>query len=75
MNTEVALLSAGLRYERLESWARERFPGIEQIEFRWSGQVMEPVDALAFIGKNPLARTGRRPSRRLPIRGPERDFC
>jgi Rieske Fe-S protein len=27
---------------------------IEGIEFRWSGQVMEPVDALAFIGHNPL---------------------
>src|ERR1019366_2322242 len=22
-------------------------------EFRWSGQVMEPVDRLAFIGRNP----------------------
>jgi len=45
---------AELRYERLESWARERFPDIDGIEFRWSGQVMEPVDALAFIGRNPL---------------------
>ena len=26
---------------------------IEGIEFRWSGQVMEPVDGLAFIGRNP----------------------
>ena len=25
----------------------------EDIEFRWSGQVMEPVDGLAFIGRNP----------------------
>ena len=24
-----------------------------EIEFRWSGQVMEPVDGLAFIGRNP----------------------
>jgi Rieske Fe-S protein len=23
------------------------------VEFRWSGQVMEPVDGLAFIGRNP----------------------
>ena len=23
------------------------------MEFRWSGQVMEPVDGLAFIGHNP----------------------
>lgn len=42
------------RYGRLEAWARERWPVIESIEFRWSGQVMEPVDGLAFIGRNPL---------------------
>lgn len=42
------------RYTRLERWTRERFPQIGEIEFRWSGQVMEPVDYLAFIGRNPL---------------------
>lgn len=41
------------RFQRLETWARERFPMIEGIEFRWSGQVVEPVDGLAFIGHNP----------------------
>lgn len=41
------------RYALLEAWARERFPMIERIEMRWSGQVMEPVDGLAFIGRNP----------------------
>src|SRR5215216_968537 len=40
------------RYSRLESWAKERFP-IEAIEYRWSGQVMEPQDSIAFIGHNP----------------------
>jgi glycine/D-amino acid oxidase-like deaminating enzyme/nitrite reductase/ring-hydroxylating ferredoxin subunit len=40
------------RYSRLESWARERFP-IEGVEYRWSGQVMEPQDSIAFIGHNP----------------------
>jgi glycine/D-amino acid oxidase-like deaminating enzyme/nitrite reductase/ring-hydroxylating ferredoxin subunit len=40
------------RLARLESWTRERFP-IAQVEFKWSGQVMEPVDGLAFIGRNP----------------------
>ena len=40
------------RYTQLESWARERFP-IEGIEYRWSGQVMEPQDSIAFIGHNP----------------------
>jgi glycine/D-amino acid oxidase-like deaminating enzyme/nitrite reductase/ring-hydroxylating ferredoxin subunit len=41
------------RHSRLEAWMKERFPMIERIEFRWSGQVMEPVDAVAFIGRNP----------------------
>lgn len=41
------------RFDALESWTRERFPFIEFVEFRWSGQVMEPVDGLGFIGKNP----------------------
>jgi glycine/D-amino acid oxidase-like deaminating enzyme/nitrite reductase/ring-hydroxylating ferredoxin subunit len=41
------------RYAHLEAWARERFPMIERIEMHWSGQVMEPVDGLAFIGRNP----------------------
>ena len=37
----------------LEHWARERFPTIESIAYRWSGQVMETVDGPAFIGRNP----------------------
>lgn len=41
------------RFARLEAWARERFPMIERFEARWSGQVMEPVDYVAFIGRNP----------------------
>jgi glycine/D-amino acid oxidase-like deaminating enzyme/nitrite reductase/ring-hydroxylating ferredoxin subunit len=42
------------RYARLETWARERFPMIDQVSYRWSGQVMEPIDGLAFIGRNPM---------------------
>ncbi|MBA3682872.1 MAG: FAD-dependent oxidoreductase, partial [Bacteroidetes bacterium] len=41
------------RYTELEAWAREHF-GIEEIHYRWSGQVMEPMDGLAFIGRNPF---------------------
>jgi nitrite reductase/ring-hydroxylating ferredoxin subunit len=41
------------RFERLEAWTRERFPTSGVMEFRWSGQIMEPVDSLAFIGRNP----------------------
>jgi glycine/D-amino acid oxidase-like deaminating enzyme/nitrite reductase/ring-hydroxylating ferredoxin subunit len=43
------------RFKRLEDWTRERFPMVKGIDFRWSGQVMEPVDYMAFIGKNPGA--------------------
>lgn len=42
------------RYERLEAWARERFPMIESVRFRWCGQVMQSVDGLGFVGRNPL---------------------
>ena len=42
------------RYGRLEQWTRERFAKVGEVEFRWSGQVMEPVDGIAFIGPNPL---------------------
>jgi glycine/D-amino acid oxidase-like deaminating enzyme/nitrite reductase/ring-hydroxylating ferredoxin subunit len=40
------------RYRQLESWAREKF-GITDVIYRWSGQVMEPMDSLAYIGRNP----------------------
>ena len=40
------------RWERLESWARERFP-VREVEYRWSGQWMEPVDGMAFLGRDP----------------------
>ena len=42
------------RHARLEQWTRERFPQMTEVKYRWSGQVMEPVDGLAFIGRNPL---------------------
>jgi nitrite reductase/ring-hydroxylating ferredoxin subunit len=45
---------ANRRFGILERWTRERFPGIESIDYRWSGEVMEPIDGLAFIGRNPL---------------------
>jgi glycine/D-amino acid oxidase-like deaminating enzyme/nitrite reductase/ring-hydroxylating ferredoxin subunit len=45
---------AGTRYALLEQWTRERFPMATDVRFRWSGQIMVPVDGLAFIGRNPL---------------------
>lgn len=41
------------RYKLVEDWTRKNFP-IEEIVYRWSGQVMEPMDGIAFIGRNPL---------------------
>jgi len=41
------------KYKHLETWAKRRFPFINNIEYKWSGQVYEPVDSLGFIGKNP----------------------
>jgi glycine/D-amino acid oxidase-like deaminating enzyme/nitrite reductase/ring-hydroxylating ferredoxin subunit len=39
-------------FRRLERWAGKRF-SIEDVKFRWSGQVIETMDGLAFIGKDP----------------------
>jgi glycine/D-amino acid oxidase-like deaminating enzyme/nitrite reductase/ring-hydroxylating ferredoxin subunit len=40
-------------WQRLERWTRARFD-IRPVAFRWSGEVMEPMDDLAYIGRNPL---------------------
>ena len=42
------------RFQRLEDWTREHVPSAGEVEFRWSGQVMETQDGLGFIGRNPL---------------------
>lgn len=42
-------------FDRLEQWARKNFE-MGEIEARWSGQVLEPVDHVAFIGRNPGSR-------------------
>lgn len=40
-------------FQRLQTWTRERFPQLKEFEYRWSGQIMEPVDQLPFIGRIP----------------------
>lgn len=45
---------ANSRFAALERWTRTRFPMMKELEYRWSGEVMEPIDGLAFIGRNPL---------------------
>lgn len=39
-------------FRELEEWTRARFPQATTIDYKWSGQVFEPVDHMAFIGKN-----------------------
>lgn len=41
------------RYANLEKWLKDKVDYTEVV-YKWSGQVMEPVDCMAFIGRNPL---------------------
>jgi len=40
------------KFQNIEQWARERYPDI-RFTHRWSGQVEEPADYVAFMGKDP----------------------
>lgn len=42
------------RYDEIEQWAREHFPMAQAVEYRWSGEVMEPSDGAAYLGRNPM---------------------
>jgi glycine/D-amino acid oxidase-like deaminating enzyme/nitrite reductase/ring-hydroxylating ferredoxin subunit len=44
---------ADTRFSRLEDWARELIPALENITHRWSGQVLDTIDYAGFIGRNP----------------------
>ena len=41
------------RFGHLERWTRDRFNGFGDVRYRWSGQVMEPVDYMPYSGRNP----------------------
>jgi glycine/D-amino acid oxidase-like deaminating enzyme/nitrite reductase/ring-hydroxylating ferredoxin subunit len=41
------------RFRALIDWTRKRFPIAGDIAYQWSGQVMEPLDYMGYIGKNP----------------------
>lgn len=45
--------SANERYMRLEAWTKNFFPMLGDISYKWSGQIIEPIDTLGFMGKNP----------------------
>lgn len=40
-------------YQKLEQWAKARLGIQGDVSYRWSGQIIEPFDGLAFIGRNP----------------------
>jgi len=40
------------RWGNLEQWALDHFPGLGEVAHRWSGQIMEPADGFAFVGKS-----------------------
>ncbi|MCK6545309.1 FAD-dependent oxidoreductase [Myxococcota bacterium] len=46
------------RFARLRHWARAYFPMVDEPAFEWSGQVMETIDGLAFIGGSPTNEPG-----------------
>ena len=41
----------GAPFMNLAEWARHRFPAMGEVRYHWSGQVQEPADGLAFIGR------------------------
>ncbi len=41
------------RLAAIETWAREHYPMLGEVEWRWSGQVLEPIDFMPFTGRNP----------------------
>ncbi len=41
------------RYAELEAWTLARFPTSRGVAYRWSGEVMEPSDGVAYLGRHP----------------------
>lgn len=41
-------------FRALEEWCRKRFE-FDQVDFRWSGQIIHPVDGLPYIGRNSMS--------------------
>ena len=40
-------------YDEIEQWARQHYPMAGAVAYRWSGEVMEPSDGVAYLGRNP----------------------
>jgi glycine/D-amino acid oxidase-like deaminating enzyme/nitrite reductase/ring-hydroxylating ferredoxin subunit len=43
-------------YRQVHEWLREHFPEAGPLAYRWSGEVMEPLDGVAYLGRNPGSR-------------------
>lgn len=41
------------RYGKLAEYAKEHF-GLEEVQYNWSGQVLESIDGVQYIGRNPF---------------------
>lgn len=39
-------------YQHLREWAEKYFPKMK-VQYQWSGQIIEPIDSIAYIGLNP----------------------
>lgn len=46
--------ASSARFDSLVAWAKLHFPGASEVVSRWSGQVVETGDGLAFIGPAPV---------------------
>jgi glycine/D-amino acid oxidase-like deaminating enzyme/nitrite reductase/ring-hydroxylating ferredoxin subunit len=44
------------RFARIEQWGLKHFPSLGDVVHRWSGQVLEPRDCLAYIGRKPASK-------------------
>ncbi|HUF18301.1 MAG TPA: FAD-dependent oxidoreductase, partial [Thermoanaerobaculia bacterium] len=42
-------------YEALEEYVRRHFT-VDEIRYRWSGQIIEPLDGLPYIGRNSFSK-------------------
>jgi glycine/D-amino acid oxidase-like deaminating enzyme len=47
------LMSSNNRFDNLYTWTTGKFSIKGTVTYNWSGQVLEPLDGLAFIGVNP----------------------
>jgi glycine/D-amino acid oxidase-like deaminating enzyme/nitrite reductase/ring-hydroxylating ferredoxin subunit len=45
-----------MHYQKLEDWTRAHFSFAGEVLYQWSGQVMQSMDGLAFLGHNPMDR-------------------